>query len=71
MNNEYKEKIICSKCKCEYYRELEVLEVAGKHCELDQPLNVAIIKKFKCKKCKETKNFSIEIVKKNSNKEVI
>jgi hypothetical protein len=58
----YQEKITCEKCKSEYYRDLETIEMVGKHCETDSPLNAVIIKKFKCKKCKAVDNFNIEIV---------
>lgn len=71
MKKDYQEKIICGKCKNEHYRDIEAIEVSGKHCELDKPLNVVVVKKFKCKKCKEAQNYSIEIVKANSKKEVI
>lgn len=70
MKNEYHERIICGKCKNEYSRDIEALEVFGKHCELDQPLKVIVVKKFKCKKCKETENHSINIIK-ELKKEVI
>ena len=44
---EYVEKVTCNKCKSEYTRDIENIEV-GKTLELDQPLNALIIKKFKC-----------------------
>jgi hypothetical protein len=65
MKNEYQERITCCKCKAQYDRELEIMEVAGQTSQLEQPLSVVIVKKFKCKKCKEDKNYSVEIIKKD------
>jgi hypothetical protein len=69
---EYQEKIICGKCKTQHNREMEVIEAYGSHFELDQPLKIIVVKKFECKKCKENKEFSVEIIqKKKSKKEAI
>ena len=63
---EYVEKVTCNKCKSEYTRDIESIEV-GKTLEMDQPLNALIIKKFKCKKCK-SEEYSLSIEEKEKTK---
>lgn len=55
----YEEEIVCNSCNSKCTRKLEVKKIEFE--ELDQPLNVIIIKKFKCKHCNETENYKSNI----------
>jgi hypothetical protein len=58
------EKIIC-KCGEVYLRDAEIMKAKVGYLEMDQPLNFVIIKKFKCQKCGEEKNYKINIINSN------
>ena len=46
----YKEKVTCLKCNHIYERDTEILK--NRHYNIEIPVQIAIIKKSKCKKCK-------------------
>lgn len=61
---EYQEKVVCGKCKHESYGPLEVIETTGQTLEVEKPFQILVIKKYKCKKCKEEKDFTVTVVDK-------
>lgn len=59
----YHEKITC-KCGNIIYREIEIKTTNLRSKDMEKPLTILIIKKYQCSKCKEIKNYKIEIIKK-------
>lgn len=58
----FQEKIICS-CGYKTKRKLEIKTTNMRSNDMDAPLNILLIKKFECPKCKGKNKYQLNIIK--------